>query len=390
MAKLTVKLKQHTPLIHFQAQQEGATLRASELKPKLDRFLIEEVFHQEFDEYKKLLLGYKPGKTEKDYGAKKSFDYKVRIITKSQKKTDKPHKLLYLGNMGNPVQPTETVYYPGAIWLEFLSLNSTKIELSNSSKDILDIIDENIDKFLAITNFGARQSKGFGAFFISGQENRYISILEEVRQQFLYIKYDHDNYTDMMEDISIIYSFMKSGLNFPANEEKHLEASYHRSFLFDYMNARGIGNEKKFIKEKFFQLPTRGNDNKKQYVRAMLGTSEGITFRAGKKIEIAYKNNEVQRFRSPITFKIVGNYLAFIPEKMPQEIFSQVFTFSEGKHTEYISTPSRDSFNLNEFLFAFADFFNDELQVKEVNNPFEKALKGAKKQIIIKVGDHNG
>ncbi len=389
MAKLRIKLRQHTPLIHFQAQQEGATLRASELKPKLDRFLIEEVFHQEFDAYKKLLLGYKPGKAEQDYGAKKSFDYKVRIISKSQKEIGKPHKL-YLGNMGNPVQPAETVYYPGVIWLEFLSLNSTKIELSKSSKDILEIIGENIDKFLAITNFGARQSKGFGAFFISGQENQYISTLEGVRQNFLYMKYDHDNYIDIMDDIFIVYALMKSGLNFPANEGKHLEASYHRSFLFDYMNARGIGNEKKFIKEKFFQLPTRGNDNEKQYVRAMLGTSEGITFRTGKKIEIAYKNNEVQRFRSPITFKIVGNYLAFIPEKMPEEIFSQVFTFSEGEHIECISTPARSSFNLAEFLFAFADFFNNELQVGDVNNPFEKALKRAKKQVIVKVGDHNG
>lgn len=40
MYRLQVKLKQHTPLIHFQWQQEGATLRASEVKPKLDRFII--------------------------------------------------------------------------------------------------------------------------------------------------------------------------------------------------------------------------------------------------------------------------------------------------------------------------------------------------------------
>jgi len=39
--KLCFKLKQHTPIIHFQADQKGATLRATELKPKLDRFLME-------------------------------------------------------------------------------------------------------------------------------------------------------------------------------------------------------------------------------------------------------------------------------------------------------------------------------------------------------------
>jgi len=42
--KVEFTLKQHTPMIHFQADQSGATLRATELKPKLDRFLIERVF----------------------------------------------------------------------------------------------------------------------------------------------------------------------------------------------------------------------------------------------------------------------------------------------------------------------------------------------------------
>ena len=40
MHKLEIKLKQHTPMIHFQHDQEGATLRASEVKPKLDRFIL--------------------------------------------------------------------------------------------------------------------------------------------------------------------------------------------------------------------------------------------------------------------------------------------------------------------------------------------------------------
>jgi hypothetical protein len=38
MAKLIVKLEQHTPLIHFQHTQDGATLRATEFKPRFDKF----------------------------------------------------------------------------------------------------------------------------------------------------------------------------------------------------------------------------------------------------------------------------------------------------------------------------------------------------------------
>ena len=41
--KLEYNLKQQTPMIHFQAKdgncEEGLTLRASEVKPKLDRFI---------------------------------------------------------------------------------------------------------------------------------------------------------------------------------------------------------------------------------------------------------------------------------------------------------------------------------------------------------------
>lgn len=38
---VTYTLQQHTPLIHFQHAEAGATLRATEVKPKLDRYLAE-------------------------------------------------------------------------------------------------------------------------------------------------------------------------------------------------------------------------------------------------------------------------------------------------------------------------------------------------------------
>ena len=48
MNTLTIKLKQHTPLIHFQHDQEGATLRASEVKPKLDKFVLNNLTQNEY------------------------------------------------------------------------------------------------------------------------------------------------------------------------------------------------------------------------------------------------------------------------------------------------------------------------------------------------------
>ena len=49
MNTLTIKLKQHTPLIHFQHDQEDATLRASEVKPKLDKYIITQLGEGDYE-----------------------------------------------------------------------------------------------------------------------------------------------------------------------------------------------------------------------------------------------------------------------------------------------------------------------------------------------------
>ena len=67
--KLTFKLKQHTPIIHFQHDQYGATLRASELKPKLDKFLIEKLGGEE-----KLRRDHSDWFINKEHSA---LDYKI-------------------------------------------------------------------------------------------------------------------------------------------------------------------------------------------------------------------------------------------------------------------------------------------------------------------------
>ena len=61
-------LKQHTPLIHFQHDKEGATLRATEVKPRLDRLLKE-----------RLGDTVKPEWVQKEEGGLISFQYKLRI-----------------------------------------------------------------------------------------------------------------------------------------------------------------------------------------------------------------------------------------------------------------------------------------------------------------------
>ena len=75
--KVEFTLKQHTPIIHFQSEQAGATLRATELKPKFDRFLKQYAFNNDFETYKSFLIGYDENKTQ----SKKDFDGKLVVVT---------------------------------------------------------------------------------------------------------------------------------------------------------------------------------------------------------------------------------------------------------------------------------------------------------------------
>ena len=86
--KISFTLKQHTPIIHFQANQSGATLRATELKPKFDKFLKKYAFDGNIPEVFKI-------DKEKD-----AIDYKVNIEPNYNNK-EEIHKrdALFFANM---------------------------------------------------------------------------------------------------------------------------------------------------------------------------------------------------------------------------------------------------------------------------------------------------
>ena len=83
MKVLKITLKQHTPLIHFQHDQYGATLRASEVKPKLDKYIIKNVYHNDFNSCKCFLKSYEKqneGILLEDFNKQKaSLNYKIDI-----------------------------------------------------------------------------------------------------------------------------------------------------------------------------------------------------------------------------------------------------------------------------------------------------------------------
>jgi hypothetical protein len=337
--KLEFTLKQHTPIIHFQSEQSGATLRATELKPKLDRFLIE-MFEKNQTDYKDFLIS----------GKEKALDYKVTIEAKGKIEKTLPNSFLFFSN---------NVIKEESLKTKMLKAHSIKIEFFSFKTELIEQIDACIDDFLLTTNFGARSSKGYGGF------SRKNDNLEKRLKKYYPIVFKLSSTTkDWENDIDTIHKKLKAGINF---------RSYHKSLLFQYMCTKNIRWEKRKIKQEFPALAKSKDGHQPidcntkfdfRYVRAMLGLA-GINEYQGKQVvTISHKKGEIGRFESPITYKIIDNSIYLLCDRSYEKIMNETFEFKlKGKSFE-IKTPSKDEFDLYEFL-KFVE--KQEHLISEVN-----------------------
>ncbi len=365
MSKFKVEfiLKQHTPIIHFQSDQVGATLRATELKPKFDRFLKEYAFNSE-QEYKNYLI--------KD---KDAFDYKVNIETSSNlkqiftyktsiSKRDRGNKNFKVGSYFGNINAIST---DNEIIIKFISINKFNDEIINKIKVFF------VD-FINITNFGTRQNKGFGSFSVVKKDN--IDISNNIETSIL--KYYSSIYKAKgnapLQKIMKDYQLLKSGVSNP---------KYEKSLLFKYMCNSKIRWEKRMIKEfmkkdypkvfsslKFEKSPTEcinENNFTYEYIRGLLGISEQIEFlktnsRGFKdKIQINIKadDDNIKRFKSPITFKVIDKNI-YVLATNDIKIKGKKFNFSikgeKGILNKAIQVPT------NFDIFKFLDFALPQLK----------------------------
>jgi hypothetical protein len=379
---LEVSLKQHSPLIHFQHHQYGATLRATELKPKLDKFLIKQVF-KDFHVYKKYLVEHDEAKyrnindqekNQYEKGIHKALDYKVTISRGENRPNEgKPYKII--------TENKESVFS-----------SEVSLKIFSFHRELLNIIESIAAGFFILTNFGLRQSKGFGSFtpanvtkkdFENTLKNHYPAVYKKDIP-------GADNYSGIYREIQEDYQLLKSGKNFKG---------YAKSFLFDYMcKKKGIGWEKRQIKEtlktkhpdvfdslmydnrsaqenRIMQCDKRKekSNNNYRYIRALLGLAEHNEYRASKDpqknklkldkvvINIEDKEKEIQRFQSPLLFKVFENTIYILPQPIPREMFNRAFDFimecqfldkkkSKQEKLFTLPTPSEEEFDLEEFL----------------------------------------
>jgi len=348
--KIDFTLKQHTPLIHFQSEQSGATLRATELKPKFDRFLIE-MFEKEQIDYKGFLIS----------GQERALDYKVSIspdlsnaetietIDRRGKEQSNP---LFFGNMGD-----------GEYKKFKHNQNRIKLTLFSYKSELLKFLNDNFEAFLANTNFGTRQSKGFGSFYLNTPFNK--RLVNHKVYSFT------ANPNSWEEDIKHFYSFLRAGIN-----TANFRGIYAKAVIFAYAKSKGITWDKRAIKQAYMgkelrtqqdthsnqDAPLHYSSDAQHIVRDLFGLSSSqswMSYRASVDKEHTERDNnkKVDRFKSPITFKPVkeGNNMRiyFWADKSVEKILNKEFIIKVNKRGDLkLTTPNEFSFD-EFFEFAF-------------------------------------
>lgn len=384
---LSFKLRQHTPILHFQHDQPGATLRATEVKPCLDKFLIQNLGKELTQKW---LIGA---------GAHPALDYKIRFINgkyrpdiplPTKTKPDRDGRLRYytnpemfpqvLANMGGKDTARELKH--------FRMYESLRVEIFSLYEDLIEALKKSIPAFFAVHNFGNRKSKGFGSFYLDPSDPLYkkpeVALREAkdfAKGSLLFWEIEADlPIADLFWDIDIIYRLLKSGFNFPDHPMKDIGAgrkapdfdkkldfaTYQPSFLKTYfLNKFKLGSEKRAIKESLFRPEVRIKPDSalkdNQYIRGILGTAEFFEYRdKERKGIVKITSNEVERFQSAITFKVFNDRIFILPGSW-KDIEGKSFVFStERDRTRSVSVPRADTvgFNLRTFLTDFANYFN--------------------------------
>lgn len=374
------KLVQHTPLIHFQHSEPHACLRATEVKPKLDRFLIEQLEKDDrFGDgrWKKWFVGD---------GSQQSFDYMMRITPNSEQ-VERTHSIEraiaraehrppnanlheihknYFGNMasGNNIQDTiretfkESLFYKDGLTLTIRCF----------IPELLTLIDEHIRGFFMMHNFGTRQRKGFGSFTvdINTQPNapKGFDLVGKYCPNAYYCKLNDNVSADALLDaVWVISAFLRSGFN-------RGEGNYVRGFAFRYFQREKnpLANDKAFVKQNVLHnvyneatrgehLHPYGNNVRYRYVRGLLGTNENSRFcrdpRGGTREDRTVHNiyihsaEGVERFPSPLLFKPIGKFVFILPQKMPDEIFGSEFYILEKNQEEKYDSKATSEQKLN-------------------------------------------
>ena len=226
MHKLEITLKQHTPIIHFQHDQDGATLRASEVKPKLDRFLLTKLGDGNYD------VGVKKANNQGWFigkGEHPALDYKMFFRPSNNIKINiKPrheNAPMYFGNMGD--DDNKDKHFRKADFVEGIILTQwSELEV---------FVKNNISKFFFIHNFGTRQSKGYGSFTVEKINNKTID--SKFKADYCF-RIKTDDWQDALFKTGLFYQSLRSGINIGSPIYSSVKGSHGSALKHQEMDTK--------------------------------------------------------------------------------------------------------------------------------------------------------
>ena len=402
--RLEVELEAQSPMIHFQADQDhpGVTIRASEVKPKLDRFLIRKLQKKDknydIEQLKKRYPSFFVDNNHNALNYKMAIEQKTSSMLVELSPTDKKLKKyrydIYYGNTGY-----------GQEGKKMGVLSDPNVIIFCMVAELRKLIQEYIAEFFIVTNFGTMQNKGFGSFvpkacgyakILDNKQKGQIAdyLLEDVidtmeskkkcKKACYSICFDklekcskcekNEYYIRIFKEIKQFYSIMKSGYNFGGD--------FARSYIYEYMHEKDVDNEKAWMKQqKISPAVTRKGspavsygrqDQNPKYVRAMLGTCGSLSYICNAEIPPSRSNkvsitvspvkSDISRVPSPIYFKVIRNVVFIVAREVPEEIYGVEFQFENEKWHKKGCLKTPDAFDIDDFLERYVDYYNHSLR----------------------------
>lgn len=342
----TFVLKQHTPMLHFQHGKQDALLRTTEVVPKLEKLIknnLAKIDPELCKKYSTVISQYFSGKSSGRY-------YKLHVT--GRVKSVRTVKTYFGRNESLPSHKRLIGSYFGDNH-EAVDFENLAIQIFSLNTDLGDFIFEALKWLFLKENFGCRGTKGFGCFAWNGFNKSEIKErMTSLKPCLLgvYMKDEAIDESSALESIHSDYQLIKSGRNRP----------YAKSELFQVMCQGKIGWEKRWIKMKveegnsirntdFIYLkqnkpPIRcgdfrydWRDNSKieyKYIRALLGLSDQFEYlldsnqRDKMIVSIVSQDKGVERFKSPLIFKYYFGNVYILLESIDEKMYDLPFDFS--------------------------------------------------------------
>lgn len=335
--KITYELEQLTPMLHFQGKETGATVRASEMKPKLDRFLAEWYDKEMLEEWK--LKKENDNKDDNKEEKLPAFHYKMSIIADGRDRRGENafyDERYFPGGYFGKVKPPYVVKH-----------RTIKVTIICFIPELFKKIKDIFPTFIAVTNFGMRQRMGYGCFQVKGSDRESLMKLFVNKMNpsdiLLYaIPYPNSSHggVTVIQKLNMIKDFhqhLKSGVNFTnrrydpfydksilikeymnpklgdnLNEKKAMKAALAQSEIYDISSLCNIHSEHAPSEESLKKVKLTNTNIR--YIRGLLGFAGQYEFRQVYRhddrnrnrhngiVSFQLSSNEVKRFASPIIY----------------------------------------------------------------------------------------